>query len=136
MATKIIEYDTLIRPSLPGDGWPGYESVLILFRRGPHTLGVRQLPLSGGQVDRFQFERAVDSAIRKRIDLLIRERFGATPAREDDITISVVICCLLVRPTPRSSASRTSEIRSRFLIRWAAQSALISEQGMPQTFSV
>ena len=42
------------------------------------------------------------------------------------------------RPPPAlpSTAFLSAVIRSRFLIRWAAQAALISEHGIPQTFSV
>ena len=39
-------------------------------------------------------------------------------------------------PVLPSSAFLSAVIRSRFLIRWAAHAALISEHGMPQTFSV
>ncbi|MGI9264342.1 MAG: glycosyltransferase family 2 protein [Gammaproteobacteria bacterium] len=93
MATKIIEFDTLSMPDLPEEGWPGYSSVLVLFKRGRRTLNAQRLPLAGGQIDDFEFDRAAANALRHRHDLLVRERFAGSQIEDSPpISVSVVIC--------------------------------------------
>lgn len=93
MATKIIEIDTLSTPVLPDEGWPGYSSLLVLFRRGHRTLGARRLPLLDGRVNRVALDQAANDAVRSRTDLLVRERFGAVePEQSSAVSISVIIC--------------------------------------------